>query len=117
MNEILVNIVDMCITFDNTGMFHAPVKKRDVPTYYDEIKNPMDLSTLKSKAKRCEYTSIEQFESDLKLLKSNSAQFNGADHFITIQASNILERAELLIQTDIEVLRDLEVKVAAGNLA
>ena len=114
-NEILINIVDSCITFDNSQIFHNPVKKKDVPTYYDTIKNPMDLSTMKSKGKRCEYLTLDQFLGDLRLLKTNSEIFNGADHFITIQAVNIIERAEVLIQTDIEALKDLESKVEQNS--
>lgn len=109
-NEVLVNIVDSCITFDNTRMFHQPVKKSDAPTYYDIIKNPMDLSTLKAKAKRCEYKSLAQFQEDMQLMKSNSEAFNGPSHFITQQAANIIERADLLITADFDQLKDLETK-------
>lgn len=110
-NEILVNIIDSCITFDNTRLFHQPVKKADVPTYYDLIKNPIDLSGIKSKAKRCEYKTVEEFQSDFKLMKDNSEAFNGPTHFVTIQAVNIIERCELLVQSDMFQLKDLESKV------
>lgn len=115
MNEILCNIVDACITFDNTGMFHQPVKKKDAESYYDIIKNPMDLFTIKSKAKRCDYTHISQFEEDLKLLRTNSELYNGPNHFVTNQAVSILERADLLLQADGDQLKELEQKVADGN--
>lgn len=110
-NEILVNIIDSCITFDNTRMFHQPVRKADFPTYYDVIKTPMDLSTLKAKAKRCEYRTVEQFDKDLKLLQSNSELFNGIHHFVTTQAASIMERADLLVQADMFQLKELEEKV------
>lgn len=114
-NEALINVIDSCITFDNTGVFHQPVKKKDVPTYYDVIKNPMDLGTLKSKAKRCEFSKVEQFQAEIKLLHTNSVQFNGPDHPITIQAGNVVERAELLIQADLEQLTDLEKRIVESS--
>jgi hypothetical protein len=110
-NEILINIVDDCISGDSSRMFHTPVKKSEVPNYYDIVKNPIDLSTMKSKAKRCEYKTIEDFQKDMELLKSNSVLFNGEGHFVTNFANSILERAGYLIIADEYQLKELEQKV------
>jgi hypothetical protein len=110
-NEILVNIIDSCITYDNTRLFHAPVKKADVPTYYEIVTNPIDLSSIKSRAKRCEYKAVDQFQSDFKLMRDNSEAFNGPSHFVTVQAANINERCELLVQADEIQLKELEQKI------
>lgn len=110
-NELLVNIIDSCITYDNTRLFHAPVKKSDVPTYYDVIKEPIDLGTMKSKAKRCEYRTVAAFQNDILLMKTNSEIFNGAHHHVTVQAANIHERCEMLITADMPGLLDLEQKI------
>jgi hypothetical protein len=110
-NEILTNIIDNCITFDTTRMFHVPVKKAEAPNYYDVITNPMDLSTMKAKTKRCEYNTIDEFQNDMSLIKSNSEKFNGPIHFVTTQAGSIVDRAQLLVQSDSIQLEELEVKV------
>ena len=52
INDMFGNIVDSCIRFDQTRLFHNPVRKKDVPNYYDVIKTPIDLNTMKSKVKR-----------------------------------------------------------------
>lgn len=110
-NEILVNIVDHCISGDSSRMFHTPVKKSEVPNYYDVVKNPIDLSTMKSKAKRCEYKTIDDFSKDFELLKSNSVLFNGEGHFVTNLASEIVEKAGYLIIADENQLKELEQKI------
>ena len=68
----------------------------------------MDLGSMKSKAKRCEYLTIQQFNDDIKLLQSNSALYNGENDIITKQAASIVERAELLIQSDMVSLTQFE---------
>ena len=110
-NGTLVTIVDNCITFDNTRIFHDPVKKSEFPTYYDMVKNPMDLNKIKAKTKRCEYTSVEEFKKDMYLLKSNSVIFNGPTHFVTNQADQILQSMESLLIVYKKEIDDLEAKI------
>ena len=106
-----MNIIDSCITYDNTRLFHAPVKKSEVPTYYDVVKQPIDLGTMKAKAKRCEYKTVIDFQNDVMLMKSNSELFNGPNHHVTMQATNIHERCEMLVTADLPALQDLEQKI------
>ena len=51
-NEILEEIADQCIMTDKTRMFMQPVKKKEAPDYHLKIVNPMDLGTMKNKARR-----------------------------------------------------------------
>ncbi|KAI5120798.1 hypothetical protein M0805_002425 [Coniferiporia weirii] len=46
------------------------------PTYYDEIKNPMDFGTMKSRLDKNAYTSMEEFANDVDLIFANCRQFN-----------------------------------------
>ncbi|EJD48509.1 hypothetical protein AURDEDRAFT_112948 [Auricularia subglabra TFB-10046 SS5] len=46
------------------------------PTYYDEIKHPMDFDTMGKKLDAGEYDSMEDFQSDVILIFNNSRQFN-----------------------------------------
>ncbi len=51
-NETLEEIVDKCMATDTTKVFCQPVKKKDAPDYYHRILFPMDLGTIKNKARR-----------------------------------------------------------------
>ncbi|KAJ3046126.1 Transcriptional activator spt7 [Rhizophlyctis rosea] len=61
---------------EHSRPFLEPVSKREVPTYYDVIKNPMDLKTMGVKLRNLEYNSKDEFASDLYLIWSNCMQFN-----------------------------------------
>jgi hypothetical protein len=92
-NELIEDIVDSCIKFDLTKLFHQPVKKKDYPDYYTIIKVPIDLTNMKNKTKRCEYTKVQELINDLDLLVNNSMIYNGDQHDVTIQAIKIRENA------------------------
>lgn len=51
-------------------------KRLGVPNYFDYIKNPMDLTRMKEKVERAEYSKIDQFSSDIKLMATNAKTFN-----------------------------------------
>lgn len=93
MNEIFENIVDHCVKIDKNKLFVAPVKKKDAPNYLDVIKQPMDLTTMKNKAKRLEYHTRAAFEQDLTLIRMNAETFNGWHHAIAVQAREIVDSA------------------------
>jgi hypothetical protein len=92
-NEMIEDIIDDCIKFDVTKIFHLPVKKKDYQDYYQIIKNPIDLGTMKNKTKRYEYKTVDQFISDLDLMVHNSFIYNGENHDVTLQANKIRELA------------------------
>lgn len=62
----------------NMFIFYNPVDPvaLNIPTYFDVIKEPMDLSTIKKKLDRREYESAEDFEADCRLMFNNCFTFN-----------------------------------------
>ncbi|VDN09713.1 unnamed protein product [Dibothriocephalus latus] len=54
-----------------------PVKEKDFPNYYSEIENPMDLSQIRMKINTNEYSTREEFLTDIRLIHDNSRKFNG----------------------------------------
>ncbi|CDU22782.1 related to TAF2-component of TFIID complex [Sporisorium scitamineum] len=58
--------------------FRFPVDPiRDgLPTYLDEIKQPMDLSTMEKKVNQAAYSTMGEFASDMELIFANCRQFN-----------------------------------------
>ena len=53
--------------------------KLGIPDYFDVIKTPMDLSTVKRKLETGQYASAEQFEADVRLIFSNCYAYNAPD--------------------------------------
>ncbi|XP_031372980.1 histone acetyltransferase GCN5 isoform X2 [Punica granatum] len=60
--------------------FREPVDRRDVPDYYDIIKDPMDLKTM---SKRVEseryYVTLEMFIADVKRMFANARTYNSPE--------------------------------------
>lgn len=81
-NDIFANVVDKCIIFDKTKLFHYPDKKKDAPNYTDFVQNPIDLTTIKNKCKRSEYENEGMFMADITLLKRNAETYNGTENQI-----------------------------------
>jgi bromodomain-containing factor 1 len=61
-----------------TFVFYKPVDPiaLNIPTYFDVIKNPMDLSTIKKKMDVGDYETSEEFEADVRLMLNNCFTFN-----------------------------------------
>lgn len=71
--------------------FTQPVDpvKLAIPTYFDQIKYPMDLSTMEKKLLSEQYATVDEFTRDFKLIISNCITFNGKDHKISEMARGI----------------------------
>ncbi|KAJ1880535.1 hypothetical protein H4R99_005356 [Coemansia sp. RSA 1722] len=67
--------------------FMAPVDpiKQGVPTYFDIIKQPMDLGTVRKKLDRSQYSSPKQFLDDVNLVFANCFLFNPPDTYVHSQ--------------------------------
>ena len=57
--------------------FRLPVKKKDLPNYFEIVKDPIDLQTIKKKVDARKYHGAEDFEYDIRLLLHNAYHFNG----------------------------------------
>jgi hypothetical protein len=66
------------------------------PEYYEFIKTPMDLSTLKKKLS--EYNSLEEALSDLNLIWENCMNFNQEGSEIYTTAATLAEETATLIE-------------------
>ena len=66
------------IAFCFSIFFRFPVDPvRDgLPTYLDEIKQPMDLSTMEKKVNQAAYATMGEFAADMELIFANCRQFN-----------------------------------------
>lgn len=75
----------------DAGPFLTPVDivKLNIPTYFDFVKNPMDLSTMERKVTAGEYGSAGEFMDDMDLIVNNCVLFNGQESDISNMARNI----------------------------
>ncbi|KAL9102278.1 MAG: hypothetical protein Q9163_002547 [Psora crenata] len=61
---------------DPSKIFHRKVNKRIIPDYYEIIKEPVALSTLKAKILRKTYTRFEDYVRDAALISHNAQTYN-----------------------------------------
>lgn len=60
----------------NGNIFHNPIKKSEAPDYYDIVKHPMDLKTIKARIKDNVLINSLQFHRDICLMFMNAMMYN-----------------------------------------
>ncbi|XP_078486635.1 histone acetyltransferase KAT2A [Ciona intestinalis] len=76
-------IVQSMRSHSSAWPFLEPVKKSEVPNYYDVIKSPMDLKTLNEQVRSKQYSTRAQFVTDAQKIFDNCRVFNSpeSDYF------------------------------------
>lgn len=66
--------------------FSKPIPKNEAwsEAYFNLIKNPMDLSTVKSKLENQEYKNVEEWKQDIHQIWENGKEFNGPRALISV---------------------------------
>uniref|UniRef100_A0A183SXL7 Bromo domain-containing protein n=1 Tax=Schistocephalus solidus TaxID=70667 RepID=A0A183SXL7_SCHSO len=57
-------------------VFTRPVQADEAPDYFEVISTPMDLGVVRDKIDAREYSTVESFKADLKLIYSNALEYN-----------------------------------------
>eukprot|EP00939_MAST-03C_sp_MAST-3C-sp1_P001372 g1372.t1 len=106
---------------DPYDYFRTPVTEDIAPNYFDVVKRPMDLSTMKAKVVNKKYATASEFRSDVALICFNALTFNPyestmyktanrffarglavvSEYFPTTGKSDIERETEKLIQSHI----------------
>jgi hypothetical protein len=81
--------------YDPTKLFQRKVNKRAVPDYYDIIKEPMALSTIKSRVAAKDYKSFSEYVRDLALIPHNAQVYNRQDSQAYVDALDVKKVIEL----------------------
>jgi hypothetical protein len=78
VKKVLTTILEEVMKHDegSGGVFSEPVSKEDFPEYYDQIKTPMDYSTMKAKLENGEYRSAQGMQKDFIMILQNCRKFN-----------------------------------------
>ncbi|XP_029972388.1 bromodomain adjacent to zinc finger domain protein 1A isoform X2 [Salarias fasciatus] len=64
------------VRHEDSWPFMKLVSRTQVPDYYDIIKKPIALSTIREKVNNCDYQTAAEFVSDVELMFSNCLQYN-----------------------------------------
>ena len=86
------DVVESALSHGSSWPFKQPVDEKLAPDYYDVVRNPMDISTMKEKNGRGEYKTLRALRDDFKLMFDNCLFYNGDDS-IYAQAAQVLEKA------------------------
>ncbi|ORY26701.1 hypothetical protein BCR39DRAFT_540478 [Naematelia encephala] len=74
--KMLLALLDAVSGHRNGNVFLGPVKKSDAPDYYEIIKRPMDLKTIRQRIRDNQVLSIDEFERDVALMFTNAMMYN-----------------------------------------
>ncbi|GLD93326.1 hypothetical protein PINS_up001918 [Pythium insidiosum] len=96
LNGNLEIVINKLIAMEESELFRNPVDATTWKHYYDIIKQPIDLGSIKAKIQETRYDSMRDFIKDLELMVNNSRQFNGEPNVspITANAVKVLKRAQ-----------------------
>ncbi|KAM0677941.1 hypothetical protein BDAP_001421 [Binucleata daphniae] len=107
--------------YQNAYPFLEPVDPvaLNIPDYFDKIKNPMDLSTIKNKLKNNNYTKPEEVKEDMSLMFSNCYLYNPKEsqvHKMGLelekQFNNLYNKMPTTINETVKKKRKSETKVS-----
>jgi len=89
--KFLVELLRKAKKIKFASSFLSPVDPvaLNIPTYFDYVKQPMDLGTMEKKLKDSQYPSADALMSDLGLMVQNSITFNGPNHLVSQAGMNL----------------------------
>jgi len=88
--------------------FLFPVNQKAVSNYYEVIKRPMDLQTIRENVQQRKYHSREEFLGDVNQIVENSSSFNGETSILTINSKVIMDHVVRAFTMSEERLMRLE---------
>ncbi|XP_028403350.1 bromodomain-containing protein C631.02-like [Dendronephthya gigantea] len=103
-----LNLCDKLLTelwvSDDSFPFARPVDPKKVPKYYEIIKNPIDLTAIKTKLQTINYDSVYDFVDDMKLLFDNCYLFNPQNTSIYQNGVNLEKQFMTLLRANFPTL-------------
>ena len=101
--DAMVNdVLETALSNGSSWPFKEPVDVNLAPDYYQVIRNPMDIATMREKNRKREYRSLEDLKDDFKLMFDNCLFYNGEDSIYATAAAVlekvIFQRIDRLVQ-------------------
>lgn len=96
VKQICVDIMDKLMALPCAAVFIDPVSpERDgVPTYFNIIKHPIDLTTIYKKLNNNEYNGFHQWDKDMNLIWTNAEKFYKKTSYIGALANELRKHYE-----------------------
>ena len=91
-SSFLETILNELRVMPEAEAFLFPVSIKAVTNYYDIIKRPMDLQSMRDNVQNKKYHSREEFLGDMNQMVENSIAFNGETSILTINSKTIMDR-------------------------
>ncbi|KAJ2855886.1 hypothetical protein J3B02_001920 [Coemansia erecta] len=117
LTPVLRPIVDELVEKrDPRGVLSHPVTADEAPDYFEVIKKPMDLGTIRQKVTGYQYRSLAQFEDDLFLVVDNCMKYNKPTTYYYQHAARIKRHIDRLLSSAHTALGHLPIDPTTGQL-
>ncbi|EHY66118.1 hypothetical protein NERG_00814 [Nematocida ausubeli] len=83
LSEFILGVIKELFAVPFSVAFHRPVSTKKFPNYLTFVPNPIDLTTMKTKARANGYSTYGQFIEDVQLMNRNCSTYNGPGHSLT----------------------------------
>ncbi|KAJ2743695.1 hypothetical protein GGI20_003553 [Coemansia sp. BCRC 34301] len=80
------------------SMFISPIKSADAPNYYEVIRQPLDLKTIKNRIRDEEITTTIEFYRDIMHMLMNALMYNAEDTDVYQMTMEIIPDAQACIE-------------------
>ncbi|KAJ3429419.1 bromodomain-containing protein [Anaeramoeba flamelloides] len=101
--ELCRKLLRMIAQKPNAFLFKNPVSQKTFPQYYQTIKKPMFIKTVRSKLRKGEYHTLDSFVEDVKLIFKNAMTFNLSNQLYQL-AKTILQNFEKRLKIEKDLL-------------
>lgn len=96
--DLYTFIIDQLSQFSDEGrdisqLFLRIPAKKHYPDYFNAIKKPISLYEIREKANKGSYESVDEFLSDVELMKNNAQTYNDPDSFVYHDAQKLYDYA------------------------
>lgn len=88
---ILENLLVQLKTLPDSLPFQKPVSAKQVPDYYEVVKTPIDLLTIKQQVQIHAYQNREEFMEHMRMMYRNSVVYNGEHHDFSKMAERLVQ--------------------------
>lgn len=102
-----MNIINKLCNYHISFMFLNPVdpERDQCPKYFQYVKRPMDLSTVRKNLEENKYSTVSQFKEDVNLIWENAYRYNGKKSIVSLLARQLQttfkEMSEFLTNNEI----------------
>ncbi|KAF6768161.1 hypothetical protein AHF37_08884, partial [Paragonimus kellicotti] len=79
LRQVLRRVVAHLARHRRFAVFTRPVQVDEAPDYYEVIKRPMDLGSVRDRIDARQYTNAEEFMKDIELIYHNALEYNPAN--------------------------------------